>query len=40
MNRPPLELADLVRAAGRIFIEPSRQWITWQHSSNDTEPLH
>src|SRR5438477_3011202 len=31
MNRPPLELADLARAAGRIFIERSRQWITWQH---------
>ncbi len=31
MNRPPLEVADLVRAAGRIFIERSRRWITWQH---------
>src|ERR1700758_2124428 len=31
MNRPPLEVADLVRAAGRAFIERSRQWITWQH---------
>jgi len=31
INRPPLEVADLVRAAGRGFIERSRTWITWQH---------
>src|SRR6202158_412695 len=31
MNRPPLEVADLVRAAGRTFIERSHKWITWQH---------
>src|SRR5439155_8801789 len=31
MNRPPFEVADLVRAAGRGFIERSRKWITWQH---------
>jgi hypothetical protein len=31
MSRPPLEVADLVRAAGRAFIERSRKWITWQH---------
>src|SRR6516164_3228548 len=31
MNRPPLEVADLVRAAGGFFIERSRRWITWQH---------
>src|SRR6201998_4324471 len=31
MNRPPLEVADLVRAAGRAFIERSRKWITGQH---------
>jgi hypothetical protein len=31
MNRPSLEVADLVRAAGRVFIERSRRWITWQH---------
>ena len=30
MNRPPLEVADLVRAAGRAFIERNRKWITWQ----------
>ena len=31
MNRPSLEVADLVRAAGRTFIERSRKWITRQH---------
>jgi len=31
MNRPPLEVADLVRAAGDPFIERSRKWITWKH---------
>jgi len=31
MDRPPLEVADLVRAAGQAFIERSRQWIRWQH---------
>src|SRR5437899_576470 len=31
MSRPPLEVADLVRAAGNAFIEGSRQWITWKH---------
>ena len=31
MNRPPLEVADLVRAAGPTFIERTRKWITWQH---------
>jgi len=31
MNRPPFEVADLVRAAGRAFIERSRKWITRQH---------
>src|SRR6516162_6848766 len=31
MNRPPLEVADLVRAAGRAFLERSRRWITLQH---------
>ena len=31
MNRPPLEVADLVRAAGHAFIERSRRWITGQH---------
>jgi hypothetical protein len=31
MGRPPLEVADLVRAAGQAFIERSRQWISWKH---------
>lgn len=31
MNRPPLEVADIFRAAGKDFIEKSRRWLTWQH---------
>src|SRR6201998_339682 len=31
MSRPPLEVADLVRAAGNAFIERSRKWISWKH---------
>src|SRR6202011_2420888 len=31
MDRPPLEVADLVRAAGQAFIERSRKWISWKH---------
>src|SRR3974377_299336 len=31
MDRPPLEVADLIRAAGDAFIERSRQWISWKH---------
>jgi hypothetical protein len=31
MDRPPLEVADLVRAAGPAFIARSRPWITWKH---------
>jgi len=31
MNRPPLEVADLVRTAGAAFIERNRQWIRWTH---------
>src|ERR1700723_3242759 len=31
MERPPLEVADLVRAAGPAFIARSRTWITWKH---------
>ncbi len=31
MPRPPLEVADIIRAAGNTFIERSRRWLTWQH---------
>jgi len=31
MNRPPLEVADLIRVAGQRFIEAGRRWITGQH---------
>jgi hypothetical protein len=31
MSRPPLEVADLVRAAGNSFIERNRKWISWKH---------
>src|SRR5262245_55168617 len=31
MARPPLEVADLIRAAGTTFYERSRKWFTWLH---------
>jgi len=31
MNRPPLEVADIVRCAGQSFLERNRKWISWQH---------
>ncbi len=31
MGRPPLEVADLIRAAGHAFIEQSRPWISGKH---------
>ncbi len=31
MDRPPLEVADIVRAAGDTFIERNRQWLRWMH---------
>jgi len=31
MDRPPLEVADIVRAVGPKFIEHSRRWITRPH---------
>jgi hypothetical protein len=31
MDRPPLEVADLVRAAGDAFIERNRHWLHWKH---------
>ncbi len=31
MPRPPLEVADIVRAAGTAFYERSRSWFNWLH---------
>jgi hypothetical protein len=31
MCRPPLEVADLIRAAGAGFLEGNRQWMRWKH---------
>jgi hypothetical protein len=31
MNRPPVEVADIIRSAGESFLDCSRRWITWQH---------
>ena len=31
MNRPPLEVADIIRAVGRSFIENNRSWLTGLH---------
>ncbi len=31
MSRPPLEVADLIRAAGESFYERSRKWFNWLH---------
>jgi len=31
MNRPSLEMADVIRNAGQRFIEKSRHWLTGQH---------
>jgi len=31
MSRPPLEVADIVRAAGDAFIERHRHWLRWKH---------
>ena len=31
MNRPPLEVADIIRSTGEFFRERSQRWITWQH---------
>jgi hypothetical protein len=31
MNRPPLEVVDIVRCAGQSFVERSRKWINGQH---------
>lgn len=31
MNRPPLEVADIVRAAGKDFVEKQRSWLSGLH---------
>ena len=31
MERPAVEVADLVRAAGERFVEKSRGWLSGQH---------
>ena len=31
MSRPPLEVADIVRAQGNRFIRTSCRWIHWSH---------
>ena len=31
MDRPSMEMADIIRKAGQKFIEHSRRWITGQH---------
>jgi hypothetical protein len=31
MSRPPLEVADLIRAAGTSFFDHSHNWFTWLH---------
>src|SRR5438876_11289904 len=31
MPRPPIEVADVIRAAGEGFFECSQKWFTWLH---------
>src|ERR1700758_3058639 len=31
MSRPPLEVADIIRAAGDAFLERNRHWLSWKH---------
>jgi hypothetical protein len=31
MNRPPFEVADIIRAHGNSFVEKGRSWVTWLH---------
>jgi hypothetical protein len=31
MARPPLEVADLIRAAGAAFVERNCHWLRWKH---------
>jgi hypothetical protein len=31
MNKPPFEVADIIRTAGNGFIEKNRSRLSWQH---------
>jgi Putative transposase/Transposase zinc-binding domain len=31
MNRPPFEVADIIRAHGNSFVDKNRSWLTWLH---------
>src|SRR5437868_3902398 len=31
MNQPPFEVADIIRVAGKSFIEKNRSRLSWQH---------
>ena len=31
MSRPTLEVADIIRAQGKRFIENNRCWLRWPH---------
>jgi predicted Zn-ribbon and HTH transcriptional regulator len=31
MTKPPFEVADIIRAHGKKFIEKNRSWLTWLH---------
>ena len=31
MNRPPFEVADIIRAHGNSFVDRNRSWLTWFH---------
>jgi len=31
MPRPPVEVAEIIRAAGESFFESNRKWLTWLH---------
>ena len=31
MSRPPFEVADIIRAHGKRFIDHNRSWLTWLH---------
>jgi hypothetical protein len=31
MNRPPFEVADIIRQHHQSFVERNRSWLTWLH---------